>query len=184
MLSSETISCILEGIYSRSDCGINLVSEKVTSFFDVYEEEIHNKITNDPDYIKLQKEFPSIITDNSMKIKDAVLYWWISNSYFRVTEINIKDNKGRKFIDPIGILDYGGSLCFEKITELKKSMPKAFKRLDRLGKNILNLLGNREKLHNKFNYGLQQSMITLEILQEEYPLIYQLYEEGKKYRSK
>ena len=184
MLNSETISCILEGIYSRSGCGIGLVSEKVTSFFDVYEKEIHNRITNDPDYIKLQKDFPSIITNNSMNIKNAILYWWTSNSYFGVTEISIKDNKGRKFIDPLGILDYSGSHCFEKIIEFKNSMPKAFNKLDKLGKNILKLLGNRRKLQNKFNHDLQQSTITLEILQEEYPLIYQLYEEGKKYRSK
>lgn len=184
MLSSETISCILEGIYLRSDCGMDLALEKVTAFFDIYEKEVHNKIIQDPDYIKLQKDFPDILIDGVNGNKEAVLYWWASSSYTGTTDIYLRDNKNRSFIDPIRILDPNAYGRNEIICEFKRTMPKAFKRLDKLGKEIIQIVTKRTKLKNKFNYDLQQSIITLDSLQEEYPLLYQLYEEGKKYRSK
>ena len=67
MLSKETISCILEGIYINSGCGKDKLLDLVTKFFDVYEEIIVNPILQDPDFKVVKEKYGKIL------IQDAII---------------------------------------------------------------------------------------------------------------
>lgn len=186
MLSSETISCILEGIYIESGCSREDMLKEATTFFDIYEKEVHNKIVNDPDYIKIMSTNKKLIQEESRELQEAKLCWWIENENdLSVVYLDIlKDNKNRMLINPLGVLDNYPYNRFDAFKALKKAMPKTYKKLIKQGKIIIKLQGKRNEIYSDLKWELEKSYLSLNLLKTESPEIYKLYEKGREYKKR
>ncbi len=185
MLNSISISYILEGIFIESDCGMDRLLKETTTFFDIYEKEIHNKIIKDKDYINVLNNNPESLLPKCKELQPAVLCWWLKDEYIKVSLPNLIDEKGRSFIDPFGIFEetttsYNKSELFKL---LKTNMPVAYKKLIKQGEKIIRLHERRIEIKNDLNYYLTKNYLSIDLLQKECPEIYEYYKKGRIYKS-
>ena len=178
MISQSVINNIVEKVYKKANVGTEDVKVLVKNFFDIYEEEIHTNIISDPDVEFLLKNYPDVV--NKCIIRRCQICRWITkkNDISQIFYDNILiDPIERKLFDIFELFNTSNyCYCFgTNIKRLQTAFPQAFKKLNPLGKKIIEQSTVRDRLYSIISYNLDDPDLTISDLRTFFKDNYEIY---------
>ena len=178
MISQSVINDVVEKVYNKANIGTEDLKILVKNFFDIYEEEVHSNIISDPDVEFLLKNYPNTV--NRHIIRRCHICRWITkkNDISGIFYDDIlTDPIERKLFDIFELfntLNYYSNFKIS-IKKLQTTFPQAFKKLNPLGKKIIEQCTIRDRLYKIISSCLGDPKITISELRTFLKDNYEIY---------
>jgi hypothetical protein len=175
-VKSNIIKGIKEKIYEKIGVSDSSVVDLCKKFFDIYEEEVHNKIMSDPDVKEVIENY-----SHSIRLRPHRCYFrgWCKSKHetnrYAAADFLLDPVEGRELLDPEECFTEVSFINTANFEKLRRNYRQAYKKLNPVAKEIILKLEIRGSIQWILKNYLEDTDITLDDLEDFSKITYEIY---------